>query len=112
MSDSACPAEAADFSGIVALAILAAVHGKPIDVEQARREYVKPGAFANRDDLLRAAKPEGFKARYIATNFARLARSPLPAIAEALDGGFFILARVDPNGVLVQEVGRPPPAAA
>jgi subfamily B ATP-binding cassette protein HlyB/CyaB len=58
--------------------------------------------------LLRAAKAEGFKARYIATNFARLARSPLPAIAEAVDGGFFIVARVDPDGVLVQEVGRPP----
>jgi len=113
MSDPANLAEAADFkpvidTGIVALAILAAVHEKPIDVEEIRREYVEPGAFAGRDDLLRAAKGEGFKARYIATNFARLARSPLPAIAEAADGGFFILARVDPDGVLVQEVGRPP----
>lgn len=114
MSDPASLAEAADLpkpvidTGIVALAILAAVHEKPIDVEQTRREYVEPGAFANRDDLLRAAKDEGFKARYITTNFARLAHSPLPAIAEAVDGSFFILARVDPDGVLVQEVGRPP----
>ncbi|MDA9495033.1 type I secretion system permease/ATPase [Bradyrhizobium sp. CCBAU 11361] len=113
MSDSASLAEAADFSkpvidtGIVALAILAAVHEKPIDVEQTRREHVEPGAFADRDDLLRAAKAEGFKARYITTDFARLARSPLPAIAEAVDGGFFILARVDPDGVLVQEIGKP-----
>jgi subfamily B ATP-binding cassette protein HlyB/CyaB len=95
-------------TGIVSLAILAAVHEKPIDVDQARREYVTPGAFADRDVLLRAAKAEGFRARHVTISFARLASTPLPAIAEGLDGRFFILARVEPDGVLVQEVGRPP----
>jgi Peptidase C39 family len=70
-------------TGLVALAILAAVHEKPIDVEQAYREYVPPGGLSDRDMLLRAAKQEGFKARHIAVRFDRLATLPLPAIAEA-----------------------------
>jgi ABC-type bacteriocin/lantibiotic exporter with double-glycine peptidase domain len=83
---------------------------KPIDVEQAYREYVPPGGLSDRDVLLRAAKQEGFKARHIAVRFDRLATLPLPAIAEGHDGAFFILARVDPDGgVLVQEIGRPKP---
>ena len=95
-------------TGLVALAILAAVHEKPVDVEQIRRDYVAPGEISDRDVLLRAAKSEGFKARYLTTGFARLGSLPLPAIAQGRDGRFFILARADADGALVQEVGQPP----
>jgi subfamily B ATP-binding cassette protein HlyB/CyaB len=92
----------------VSLAILAAVHEKPLDIELIRREYVEPGALSDRDVLLRVARREGFKARHVTATFARLTSLPLPAIAEGTDGCYFILARSDADTVLVQEVGRPP----
>ena len=48
-------------TGLVSLAILAAVHEKPLDIEQIRREYVEPGALSDRDVLLRVARREGFR---------------------------------------------------
>lgn len=53
-------------------------------------------------EILRCAKDLGLKARAYRTNWSRLARTPLPAIASLRDGGFMLLAKVGADKVLVQ----------
>jgi ATP-binding cassette, subfamily B, bacterial HlyB/CyaB len=60
-------------------------------------------------EILRCAKGFGLKARTIKTNWARLARTPLPAIAALRDGGFLLLGRVAGDEVLVQRASEPRP---
>jgi subfamily B ATP-binding cassette protein HlyB/CyaB len=52
--------------------------------------------------MLRCAKDLGLKARAWRTDWSRLARTPLPAIASLRDGGFLVLAKAAEDKVLVQ----------
>ena len=45
-------------------------------------------------EMLRCAKDLGLKARACRTDWSRLARTPLPAIAALRDGGFLVVAKV------------------
>jgi subfamily B ATP-binding cassette protein HlyB/CyaB len=53
-------------------------------------------------EMLRCAKDLGLKARAWRTDWSRLARTPLPAIASLRDGGFLVLAKAAEDKVLVQ----------
>src|SRR6202795_4002067 len=53
-------------------------------------------------EMLRCAKDLGLKARLYRTNWFRLARTPLPAIAALRDGGFLVVAKAGADKVLVQ----------
>ena len=53
-------------------------------------------------DIIRAAKQLGVKARRKTFSFSKLERAPLPAIGCAHNGDFFILAKVSVDQVLVQ----------
>src|SRR6478672_6057958 len=44
-------------------------------------------------EMLRCAKDLGLKARAYRTDWSRLARTPLPAIAALRDGGFLVVAQ-------------------
>ena len=52
--------------------------------------------------MLRCAKDLGLKARAHRTDWSRLARTPLPAIAALRDGGFLVVAKAAEDKVLVQ----------
>jgi subfamily B ATP-binding cassette protein HlyB/CyaB len=52
-------------------------------------------------EMLRCAKELGLKARAVRTRRARLARSPLPAIAPMNDGRFLIPGKIGGDRVLV-----------
>src|SRR5262249_24558133 len=52
--------------------------------------------------MLRCAKDLGLKARAYRTDWSRLARTPLPAIAALRDGGFMVVAKAAEDKVLVQ----------
>ena len=54
-------------------------------------------------DILRHAKSCGLKARCLASNWKRLQKTPLPAIACYRNGGFFILAKVADDRALIQD---------
>ena len=60
--------------------------------------------------MLRCAKDLGLKARACRTDWSRLARTPLPAIASLRDGGFLVLAKAAEDKVLVQSPQAPRPA--
>src|SRR5207247_613303 len=53
-------------------------------------------------EMLRCAKDLGLKARAYRTDWSRLARTPLPAIAALRDGGFMVVAKAGEDKVLVQ----------
>src|SRR5712664_2853272 len=53
-------------------------------------------------EMLRCAKDLGLKARVYRTDWSRLARTPLPAIAALRDGGFMVVAKAGEDKVLVQ----------
>jgi subfamily B ATP-binding cassette protein HlyB/CyaB len=53
-------------------------------------------------EMLRCARDLGLKARTCRTDWARLARTPLPAIASLRDGGYLVVAKAGDDKVLVQ----------
>jgi subfamily B ATP-binding cassette protein HlyB/CyaB len=53
-------------------------------------------------EMLRCAKDLGLKARAYRTDWSRLSRTPLPAIASLHDGGFMVIAKASEDKVLVQ----------
>ena len=61
-------------------------------------------------EMLRCAKELGLKARACRTDWARLASTPLPAIASLRDGGFLLLGKAGADKVLVQSPLTPRPA--
>ncbi|SKA25797.1 ATP-binding cassette, subfamily B, HlyB/CyaB [Enhydrobacter aerosaccus] len=94
-------------AGIIALVMLMRFHGVGADGDQIRHRF--GGAAVGVTEMVRSAREHGLKARAVRTTWARLAHTPLPAIAALRDGGFLLLGQVSADGaqILVQE-----PAAA
>lgn len=88
-------------SGLGSLAVVLRLLGLPADPVQLAHAYRPPSGAVDAATLLRAARESGLKARLISTTNDRLARLALPAIAELRDGGFVVLAKVLPEGLLV-----------
>ncbi len=93
---------------MLCLAMVLAFHRMPADPAQLAHEYGPAHGTSGLADLARAARRIGLKARIATLKTGRLSRTPLPAIAEARNGRFFILARADGDKALIQVPGRPP----
>ena len=100
-------------SGLACLVMMARLHGVAADADQLAHEFAAAGQPFATADLLLAAKRIGLQAKAVTVDAARLAKTPLPAVARAQsdDGSasFFILARVDGDQALIQSpaIGRP-----
>jgi len=103
-SDSDAPAPAVD-SGLLGLVLLARYHGLAADPAQLAHEFRPPGGVFSANEILLAARQLGLAARRVRSTPARLAHTPLPALARTVDERFLILARADATQVLVQEPG-------
>jgi subfamily B ATP-binding cassette protein HlyB/CyaB len=86
--------------GLEALVTLLHLQGVAADAGQIRHRLGTDKIGA--PDMLRCAKDLGLKARAYRTDWSRLARTPLPAIAVLRDGGFLVLAKAAEDKVLVQ----------
>jgi subfamily B ATP-binding cassette protein HlyB/CyaB len=86
-------------AGLSAFVLLLQFHGLAVDAGQLRHQYGNTFGFP---EMLRAAKALGLKARAVTSNFSRLGRTPLPAIAGDQRGGYFIVGKVVEDRVLVQ----------
>src|SRR6185312_15418867 len=98
-----------DGDGLGALVMLLRCHGIAADTEQIRHRY--GAAKVGVTEMLRCAKELGLKARALATNWERLARLPLPAIAPLHDGRYLLLGKVAEDKILVQYPSSPKPEA-
>ena len=94
--DTTAPAD----SGLEAFVTLLHFQGVAADREQIshRLGMKKIGA----PEMLRCAKDLGLKARACHTDWTRLAKTPLPAIASLRDGTFMVVAKAGDDKVLVQ----------
>jgi subfamily B ATP-binding cassette protein HlyB/CyaB len=90
-------------TGLIGLVMLARFHSVAADPDQLAHEFGESGAAFGVPQILLAAKHLGLKAKLVRTEFSRLDRTPLPALALDLEGRFFILARVDEDQVLIQD---------
>ncbi|MBE2993056.1 type I secretion system permease/ATPase [Sphingomonas sp. CFBP 13603] len=93
-------------TGLVALAMLLAIHKIIADPDQLRHELGHEHA-ATKEDVLRLAKRrEGVRAKASITTFDKLSRLPLPVMASG-SNGWFIIGRASGDEVLIQRPGHP-----
>ena len=92
---------------IDALALLLRFHEMAIDPAQIRHQF--GGAAFGQTEILRCVKQFKLKARVTATDWSRLAGTPMPALAQCRDGSYVILGRAVDDKALIQDprVGRP-----
>jgi ATP-binding cassette, subfamily B, bacterial HlyB/CyaB len=92
--------------GLEAMVMLFRFQGTSADREQIRHRLGTNRIGA--PEMLQCAKDLGLKARAIRSDWPRLARTPLPAIASLRDGGFMLLARAAEDKILVLPTGQRP----
>src|SRR6478752_2292476 len=93
--------------GLEALLTLLHLQGVAADAGQIRHRLGTDKIGA--PEMLRCARDLGLKARACRTDWSRLARTPLPAIAVLRDGGFLLVAKAAEDKVLVQWPLEPRP---
>ena len=93
--------------GLTALVMLLRFHGVGADPAQVRHQ--SGTATIGTAEMVRCAREFGLKAREVKTSWARLATTPLPAIAVLKDGGFLLLGKVGDDKVVVQSTKTPRP---
>jgi ATP-binding cassette, subfamily B, bacterial HlyB/CyaB len=111
---SVSPPNAPD-SGLWTLLAMATLHGVACDEAQLRHTYGhRP---FDTQTILLAAKSLGLTAKALRQDPRRLAKAPLPAVAQDREGRFFVVARIEaaaatapaPDAkVLIQRAGQPP----
>src|ERR1700728_3430038 len=93
--------------GLTSLVMLLRFHGVGADPAQVRHQ--SGTNTIGTAEMVRCAKEFGLKARQLNTNWERLAKTPLPAIAGLKDGGFLLLGKVGDDKVVVQSTKTPRP---
>ena len=90
-------------TGLACLANLARLHGLAADTAQLHHLFATSGDIPETTVLLRAGRHLGLRVRLIERCWQRLQKLPLPAIAEHVDGHFFVLAGIRDDKVLIQD---------
>ncbi len=109
LGESSSSAEHETDTGLACLAMLARYHQIAAEPAQLAHEFQRNGEPFAVSDILLAARKLGLTAKSVRSDHSRLDRVPLPAVAQAHDGSFFIIARADADRVLIHDprVGRP-----
>lgn len=96
-------------TGLIGLVMMARLHGIAADPDQLAHEYCHSGQSFAHTEILLAAKKLGLNVKALKVPVGRLSTTPLPALARAIDGSYFILAKVENEQVLIQSPtsGRP-----
>ena len=94
-------------TGLACFVMIARFLGLAVDPAQIIHQL--GGKSVDQTEMLRIAKQLKLKARVLQSDWARLEKTALPAIACLNDGSFIILAKTDQDKILVQDpaVGRP-----
>lgn len=108
INNSASPVPNNHNLALTALKIIAHFHGIAINGEDIAHQYVHDHAMTVQDWLL-AAKSLGLKAKLSKQKIDRLSLLALPALVWREDGQHFVLAKIDGDRYLIQdlELGKP-----
>ena len=90
-------------TGLECLAMIARFHGLAADTGRLQHEFSEAGEPLGMDELLRAARYLGLKARKRTSEWRRLSTTPLPVLARHKNGRFFVIARLGDDRVLVHD---------
>jgi subfamily B ATP-binding cassette protein HlyB/CyaB len=90
-------------TGLACLVMLARFHDVASSPEQLTHEYAPNGGRFGRQEVLLAAKSLGLQTKLTHSAPSRLIHCPLPAIAVDRADGFFIIARVNDDKVLIHD---------
>ena len=93
---------------LASLCALLALHNIAADPAQLRHELGHDDPLSAGDMIRLAKRFQGVKAREKGFDWAGLAKAPLPALAEGVDGSWFILGRVAEDKALIQLSGAAP----
>ncbi len=96
-------------TGLACLVQIARFHQVAADPDQVRHRHGAPSAIFDEDDLVRAARRLGLKAKAVDSRWDRLENTPLPAIARHRDGHWFLIAGIRDGKVLIQDPLEPRP---
>ena len=91
-------------------ALITVLHFQGVAADQGQIRHRLGTTRIGAAEMLRCAKDLGLKARAYRTDWSRLAKTPLPAIATLRDGGFMVVAKADDDKVLVQPPQESRPA--
>jgi subfamily B ATP-binding cassette protein HlyB/CyaB len=89
-------------TGLDCLVQIARYHQIAADADQIAHEHGATTAF-DADDLVIAGRRLGLKVSSVCSDWGRLAKTPLPAIAQRKDGSFIVIAGVRDDRVLVRD---------
>jgi ATP-binding cassette, subfamily B, bacterial HlyB/CyaB len=90
-------------SGLLCLLLLARFFGVPANGDQLRHQFGEPSETLSDADLLRAAGHLGFKAGLVKSAWAKMAGTPLPALARMSAGRYVVVAKIEIDKVLIQD---------
>ena len=90
-------------SGLWCLSMMLRLFERAADPDQIRHQFGQPGRLFQAEDIVRAARRLGVKARMIRGGTNRLEGLHLPVIAETTDLRYVLLAGVRDDQVLVQD---------
>jgi subfamily B ATP-binding cassette protein HlyB/CyaB len=103
MSEQENPSAPTLDSGLACLVMLARFHQIAADPGQLAHSFKTPGEAFGKTAILLAAKHLGLRAKSVRTVIDRLDRAPLPAMAADHAGGYFIIARLEGDKVLIHD---------
>ena len=109
MSESEAAPPAAGDEGATALAFILQLIGLPADAAQILHQSGK--SHLTDVDILRIARGFPVKARLVQSDMARLAETPMPALAAMKDGGWWVIGQVGPEKLLVKDPAIEAPQA-
>ena len=100
---------AATDTGLIGLVMMARLHGIAADPDQLAHQYRNDGQPFDDSEIMLAGKQLGFNVKAVKVKLERINTTPLPALAKAVSGEYFILAKSEAGQVLVQSPtsGRP-----
>jgi subfamily B ATP-binding cassette protein HlyB/CyaB len=84
-------------SGLLCLALVMRVLGKPVEPAQLIHRFGQPGRQISPTDIIRAGKQLNLKIRQVRSSWERLSGTPLPAIVSLKDGSYIVLAAIRQN---------------
>ncbi|ARP99517.1 type I secretion system permease/ATPase [Pseudorhodoplanes sinuspersici] len=93
--------------GLIALVMMLRFQGIGVDPDQIRHQF--RGTPIGVAEMIRCAKEFGLRARALTTNWPRLTKTPMPALAILRDGSFLLFGKIGDDSIIALEPGSPRP---
>ena len=90
-------------TGLLCLVNLAKLHNLPADADHLRHAFSNAGQTFTETEIILAGRELGLKVRGLDSDWKRLTKTALPAIAQHVDGHWLIVAAIDDDKVLVHD---------